>query len=207
MLISNLITHKSELLTVKPTDLISKALEVINKNNLLSIPVIDDDKYYGYISKEIIFSFQFEKNIDKKSLISDFKVEELMKSDLPIASPWDGVEQVVSYLEHKHIPFVPIIGKYDSFNGIVTHHAVFHQFNEIFGVNKGEKLSVVAFDIPGQISKISRIISENNGDILSFVVIDPKTAIDVKEIVVRLVSEDFDKIVKEIKKAGFQVQD
>lgn len=207
MIITNLITPKKELYTVSSKDLISKALDMINEKLLLSIPVVDGDKFVGYISKELIYDFGFDKGIDAKSLISDFKVADVLKNDLPTASPRDDAEKVVAHLEHKHIPFVPVIGEHNSFKGIVTHHAIFHQFNEIFGLNKGSKLSVVAFDIPGQISKISRIISENNGDIISFVIVDPKTSLDVKEIMVRLSSDNFDKIVDEIQKAGFQVQD
>ena len=90
--------------------------------------------------------------------------------------------------------------------GIVTHHAIFHQFTELFGLNKGRRLAVIAYDIQGQISKLSKIITENKGDIISFVVIDPKSLTEVKEIVVRLETDNYEDIVAKVKAAGFKVE-
>ena len=66
--------------------------------------------------------------------------------------------------------------------------------------------SVIAYDIPGQISKLSRIITENKGQIISFVVVDPKSVTEVKEIVIRLSTDNMDEILKKVKEAGFKIQ-
>jgi len=90
--------------------------------------------------------------------------------------------------------------------GIVTHHGIFHQFTELFGLNKGKRLAVIAYDIPGQISKLSKIITENKGQIISFVVVDPKSITEVKEIVIRLSTDNIDEILEKVKEAGFKIQ-
>jgi len=51
-----------------------------------------------------------------------------------------------------------------------------------------------------------KIITENKGDIISFVVIDPKSLTEVKEIIIRLKTANFDGIVSKVKDAGFKVQ-
>jgi len=73
------------------------------------------------------------------------------------------------------------------------------------GLNKGKRLSVIAYDIKGQISKLSKLISEVGGDIISFAVIDPKVKTDVKEIVVRVKADNFDAVVEKVKEAGFRL--
>ena len=63
-----------------------------------------------------------------------------------------------------------------------------------------------AFNFSFIVAKLSKIITENNGDIISFVVVDPKSITDVREIVIRVRTEDFQSIIEKVKQAGFKIQ-
>lgn len=206
MFVNNLMLLKEKLVTVTPKVTIGKALEIMDENNFLSIPVVEENKFYGAISKERIYTYYYEKCLDKKCLLSDFIVENVMRTDVPVINPMQQAEEAAHFLETRSISFVAVVDSYGDFKGIVTHHAIFHQFTELFGLNKGKRLAVIAYDIQGQISKLSKIITENKGDIISFVVVDPKSVTDVKEIVVRLKTDNFDEIVSKVKASGFKVQ-
>lgn len=206
MFVKNLILPIEKLITITPKDTIKKALELIEENNLLSIPVAENDKFYGSISKDRIYAFYYEKCLDKECLLSDFKVENVMREDVPTIHPLEQMEKAAHFLEVKGVSFVAVVDEYGSFKGIITHHAIFHEFTELFGLNKGRRLAVIAYDIPGQVSKLSRIISENGGDIISFVVVDPRSITDVKEIVIRIRTENFQQILEKVKDAGFKIQ-
>lgn len=206
MLVKNLMLKAENLTTITPKDTISKALEIIEKNNFLSIPVADKDKFYGSVSKDRIYAFYYEKCPDKKCLLSDFLVENVMKTDVPSILLDEKIEKASHFLEVNNIAFVAVVDEHNNFKGIITHHAIFHEFTELFGLNKGNRLSVIAYDVPGQISRLSKIITENNGDIISFVVVDPKSLTDVREIVIRMRTDNFDSIVERVKEAGFKVQ-
>ena len=206
MFVNNLMLSKEKLITVTPKVTIGSALEIMDKNNFLSIPVIENNKFYGSISKERIYAYYYEKCVDKKCLLSDFIVENVMMTNVPIINPMEQVEEAAHFLETKSVPFVAVVDNYGDFNGIVTHHAIFHQFTELFGLNKGKRLAVIAYDIQGQVSKLTKIITENKGDIISFVTVDPKSLTDVKEIVLRLHTDNFEEIVAKVKAAGFKVQ-
>jgi acetoin utilization protein AcuB len=206
MFVKNLMLPKEKLVTIAPSETIKRALELIDENNFLSIPVSEGDKFYGSISKDRIYTFYFEKSIDKACLLSDFKVENVMRTDVPAIHPLEQMEKAAHFLEVKNISFVAVVDEYGSFKGIVTHHAIFHEFTELFGLNKGRRLAIIAYDIPGQVSKLSRIISENGGDIISFVVVDPKSVTDVKEVVIRVRTENFQEILVKVKDAGFRIQ-
>jgi acetoin utilization protein AcuB len=206
MFVNNLMLAKEKLITVTPKVTIGKALEIMDTNNFLSIPVVEDNKFYGSISKERIYTYYYEKCVDKQCLLSDFVVENVMRTDVPVINPMQEVEEAAHFLETRSVSFVAVVDNYGEFKGIVTHHAIFHQFTELFGLNKGKRLAVIAYDIQGQVSKLTKIITENKGDIISFVIVDPKSVTDVKEIVVRLDTDNFDDIVVKIKAAGFKVQ-
>ncbi|MBU5590346.1 CBS domain-containing protein [Clostridium sp. MSJ-4] len=205
MLVKNIMLPKEKLITVSPKSTIGHALEVMNENKFLSIPVAEGEKFYGTISKDRIYEFYYEKCEDKQCFLSDFNVEVVMREDIPTILPMEQMEKAVHFLEIMNISFVAVIDNKGAFEGILTHHAVFEQFTSLFGLNKGQRLAVMAYDIPGQISKLSKILSENNADIISFVVVDPKSVIDVMEIVVRMRTDNFELIEEKVKEAGFKI--
>jgi len=206
MFVKNSMLPKDKLITISPKDSIKRALEIIERNNFLSIPVAEDEKFYGSISKERIYAFYYEKCLDKQCLLTDFTVESIMRLDVPTIHPLEQMEKAAHFLEVNNVAFVSVVDEYGAFKGIVTHNAIFHEFTELFGLNKGRRLSVMAYDIPGQVSKLTNIISRNNGDIISFVVVDPKSLTDVKEIVVRIRTDNFQDILEKVKDAGFLIQ-
>jgi acetoin utilization protein AcuB len=206
MIVRSIMLSKDKLITVLPEDTIKTALEVIEKNNLLSVPVVVGKKFYGSISKDRIYEYYYEKCPDKTCLLDDFKVENVMRTDVPAIEPQENIEKAVHFLEIKNISFVAVVNIYGEFEGIITHHAIFHEFTEVFGVNKGRRLAVIAFDIPGQVAKLTKIIYENNGNVISCVVVDPESVTDVREIVLRVKTDNYDLIVQKVKDAGFNVQ-
>ncbi|CAM2753439.1 CBS domain-containing protein [Hathewaya histolytica] len=206
MFVNNLMLPKEKLITVSPKETVKKALELIEEHKFLSIPVSEGNKFYGTISKERIYTFYFEKNLDKKSLLEEFLVENVLREDVPRINPMAQIEEASHFLATKNTAFVAVINASNQFEGIITHNAVFKQFTELFGLNRGKRISVIAHDIPGQISKLSKIITENNARIISFVVVDPKSLTEVKEIVIRVNADNFDDILRKIRDAGFKVQ-
>lgn len=205
MFVKSLMMGKGSLITVSPKDNVRKALDIIKRENLLSVPVVYEDKFYGSISKDKIYEYYFEKCPDKECYLEDFIVEKVMKTDVPEIFPMSQVEEAANYLVTYRTPFIAVVDRDDKFLGILTHKAIFNEFTDVLGLNKGKRLSVIAYDIKGQITKLSKIISEQGGDIISFVVIDPKVKTDVKEIVIRVRANNFDTIVDKVKEAGFRV--
>lgn len=205
VLVKNIMLPKEKLITVTPKASIGTALEFINKNNFLSIPVVEGDKFFGSISKDKIYAFYFEKCQDKECFLNDFDVEDVMRTDIPSIEVFEEIEKAVHILEVKNIAFVAVVDDKGIFQGILTHHAVFEQFTQLFGLNKGNRLAVMAHDVPGQISKLSKVLSENNADIISFVVVDPESVLSVKEIVIRMKTENFNLVKEKVIDAGFKI--
>lgn len=206
MFVKNLMLPKDELTVVNPKDSVREALKLMENNGFLSIPVVHGDKFLGVISKGQIYQYYYEKAIENKSILSEILVENVMVTDVPVVSPEDKIEDAAHFLATKNTFFLAVIDNRGAMKGIVTHNAIFQQFSELFGENHGHGISIITYDIPGQISKLSRVVSENNGQIISFVVVDLKSITKVKEIILRIHTDDIELITKKLKEAGFKVE-
>lgn len=206
MLIRALMLQREELVTVTPDDNLKTALEKMNEKNFLSIPVVRERKFLGIISKEKIYSEYFETGGNRDEYLESRKVSEFLRADIPVLNPGDEVEKASHALEIYSVPFIAVVDDMGEFEGIVTHYAIFREFADALGINRGKRLSIIAYDIPGQIAKLSEIITKHGGDIISFVILDPKVKTDVKEIVVRLRADNMIRIIDAIRDAGFRVQ-
>lgn len=205
MLVSALMLSKDKLFTVRSDDSLDTALTQIKDNDFLSMPVVDDKKFIGVISKGKIFEGFFGACGDTGEYLKSRKVDEFIMQDIPVVSPLDQIEKAAEALQVWSVPFVAVINDLGEFEGIVTHYTIFKVFSDVLGLNKGKRLDVVTHEMKGQIEKLCEVIHRNNGNILSFVILDPEVLTGVKEIVVRIETENYDKIVKDVEAAGFRV--
>ncbi len=206
VLVKALMLQKEELITATPEDSLKVALNKINERNFLSIPVIDGKRFAGVISREKIFEEYFEIGGNREDYLNNSKIKKIIRIDIPSVRPQDEIEKAAQLLVNYGVPFVAVINEVNEFEGIVTHFTIFKEFVSILGMDRGKRLSVIAYDIPGQIAKLTEIIARHGGDILSFVVLDPKIKTEVKEIVVRIKANNYIEIVESVSKAGFRVQ-
>ena len=207
MYVSNLMVSKEDLVTVTRDDSIQFALDLIEKNDFLSVPIVEKNRFYGVITKELIFRYFYKLSNEKGQIISllEYKVKEVMTTGLPVVYLNDLVESAANLLYVNKAVFVAVLDESGEFKGIITHRNIFEEFTSLFGLNKGNRIAVTAHDIPGQILKLTKIISESGGDIISCVVEDPKSKLAVKEIVIRVETENFKHIVHKVENAGFRV--
>lgn len=208
MLVKTVMMKSRVLTTVTSDTKLGEALKIMNDNNMASMPVVDGSTFKGSIEKSAIYESYFENNdnADKDKFLTDNKVSDLIKKDMPVIGEAEEIENAVALLEKMNVSFVAVINKEtNKFLGILTHKIVFKQFTELFGLNQGHRISVIAFDVPGQLSKLSNIVTENGGNIISLVVMNPESYIDNKEIIVRLTTDNINETVEAIKNAGFKI--
>ena len=205
MLVKAIMTKKENLDLVDSNTKLKKKKKIMEDNKLLSIPVVDGDKFRGAVAKSSIYKYYFKNNLSKDEVLNNITVDEILKTEVPIINKSEHIEKAVSMLERMRISFVAVVDEFDNFKGILTHKAVFREFNNAFGLNKGERIVIRSYDVPGQLSKITKIISEEGGDILSIVIVDTKSLTDVKEVIVRVKSIDVENIKKKLKESGFKL--
>jgi CBS domain-containing protein len=99
--------------TVSPNKGIRDAVELMIKNNISSIPVVDEEGLAGIVTKTDIMKFYSEK------LGGRWKVSDLMSSDVVTASENHSIGHVISIMEEKKIGKV-IVMRDSSPVGIIT---------------------------------------------------------------------------------------
>ena len=209
MLVKTVMMKSSVLTTVTSDTKLGEALKIMHDNNMASMPVIDGSEFKGAIEKSAIYEKYFEcDNCNKEKFLADNIVSDLIKTEIPVIGAYEEIENAVALLEKMNVSFVAVINKEtNKFLGILTHKIVFKQFTELFGLNQGHRVSVIAFDVPGQLSKLSNIVTENGGNIISLVVLNPESYLDNKEIIIRLNTDNITETVEAIKSAGFKIND
>jgi acetoin utilization protein AcuB len=207
MLVNALMLGKEKLITASPEENLKSALKKMEDNGFLSIPVVEGKKLAGIISKEKIYEEFFKGNLsERENFLENVRVKGIYCGVIPKVDPVDPIERAARVLETFGIPFVAVVNEREEFLGIVTHYAIFHTFGEIFGINEGRRIEVTAYDIPGQLAKLTDIVAKSGGDIISLTVLGPNVKLDVKEIVLRVRVANYDHLISRIKEAGFKVQ-
>jgi len=205
VLIGPLMLPREQLTTVTLDDSLETALDRINENNFLSIPVVQDEKFVGMISKGEIYEDYFIVGGDKHTYIKETRVRALIRAGIPTLLPNDEIEKAARTLELYGMPFLAVVDEEENFLGIITHHTIFKEFSEIMGIDKGKRLSIYIKNVPGQVARVSEILAKNKADLISFVVADSTMGEDIKQIIARVYCFTMPQLLEDLKKCGYEV--
>lgn len=200
MISINFIVPKENLTLIEPDLDLKSTLKIIEEGNFLSLPVVKENKLIGVISKVKLLKAMMEEQNDT------ITVNDLLKTDIPSLTPYDDVEDAALLLAETNTPFVVINSLEGNFLGIITHKAIFKHYTHLYGINKGHKLVVTTYDIQGRLATLTDIISKSGANIISLLIDDPNVSTNVVKIILRLETNDMDKLKTEIEKSGFSIR-
>lgn len=207
MFIKSHMLPKGQLTTVQVEDNLESVLKKIDDGNFLSLPVFDGDEFKGIIMKEAIYRTFFEnpgKNNDE--YLKETKVKEIYTEDYKSISGDERIEKASYLLKELRTPFLPVFDFQKRFIGILTHFAIFKAFSEVFGLDKGTRIVVNMFDLPGQMARLAEIIRKEDINIMNLTSVDPGV-LDLIQVVIRLDidPEDADRLIEKMQLAGFKI--
>ncbi|OON98895.1 MAG: hypothetical protein ATN35_03120 [Epulopiscium sp. Nele67-Bin004] len=203
MLVKNIMIPESKLTTVKMTDTVQDALELIDSKNLLSLPVVEDKKFVGVISKKYIFE-EFYNNAEPKETFGKRPISDFMKTAMEYVYKDEIVEVAVKMLKDYNIQFLPVLNSKQEFAGIVTHKAVFSTLTNVFGFGH-TRMVITTHDIKGRLAKLAELIHKHDGNIISIVEVDIEL-MDLRQLILRVDVEDVRKLCKKLDESGFRVR-
>lgn len=186
-------------------DSLEKAMEVIDSNNLLSLPVVDGKKFIGVLSKQYTYEYFFKEYDKSKEEFLKNPVSMLMKDRIETVTEDMRIEEVAALFITSKVRFIPITNKAGDLVGIVTQQAVFKQYQKMFG-HKHNSLVIYTYDYKGVAAKITETISKAGGDIRNMMMFHTDV-MDLVEIFLRIDTKDFDKVLKALEKQKFDVRD
>lgn len=203
MFVKNHILEKSKLTLIDVSDNLKTALEKMNKGNFMSLPVVEGDKFVGYLMRSDIYETYFDKDVSKDEFLEQ-KAKDYMKTDIKSLDPDDGIDKASYAIEKLNIPFLPVINVDGLFLGILTHTAIFKAFSDLFHLGKGKQLIVYIFNIPGQLSRLLNVFRKEDVNVASMVVMDAKV-MGILKVLVRLETDNIQDIMEKVEKEGFKI--
>ena len=205
MRVKTIMLPYQQLTCIKVTDTIEAAIDIINRHELLSLPVVDGKKFVGVLSKQFVFEEFFRcDNISKEEFLQK-KVQEFMKTTIETIPEEMRIEEAAIRFITSKVRFIPITDKNGDLVGIVTQQAVFKQYQKMFG-HKYNSLVIYSYDSRGTLAKMCETISRAGGDIRNMLVMHTDV-MNLVEIFLRIDAEDFEKVVKALDKQKFDVRD
>lgn len=203
MLVKNIMIPVEKLTVVDLGATIKDAINLIDTNQLLSLPVVTGKKFVGVISKKYIFEEYF-KNPEDKEVFLKRPISELMKTKIAAVKERDLVEVPGQILANHNFQFVAVENGKGEFIGIVTHKAIFRTFNKILGVGH-TRIEVTTRDVKGRLATLTDIITKQGVNIISIAEIDLEV-MNLREIILRVDTKNIKALVQALNEGGFTVR-
>lgn len=206
MLVKNHILSKNFLTLLSVKDTVKTALEKMDEGGFLSLPVVEGEKFIGYVMKATIYERFFHENTSNKEEFENQSIEKYVETGIKALDPNDGIDEASIAIEKLNIPFLPVVDADGNFLGILTHASIFKAFSDLFNLGKGRQLIVYIFNIPGQLSRLLNVFRKEGINVPSMVVMDAKVMgiLKVQCRVEVASNEDFDELVSKVEKEGFK---
>jgi len=176
-------------------------IPVVDKNNQLVGIVTDRDIREAGPSDATLLSIQ-----ELNYLLGKLKVASFMtaKEKLITITPDTLIEEAVQLMHDNKIGCLPVIeGK--KLYGIFTETDALDHLVDIFGFKqKGTRLSIALEDKPGTMLGVLEVFKNHNVNVIS--IVSPSFIVEGKRITaIRIRTEEYKPIVKDLEKAGYQV--
>lgn len=207
MLVKDHMLAKEKLTTVFLGETIEDALKKMAHGNFLSLPVLNDKgDLSGLIMKENIYRGYVEEGYKNfQDFITGKYVSDIYTNKIHIIYELEEIENASHLLSELKIPFLAVLNNEDKFVGILTHSAIFNTFSEYLGINKGaSKIVIEMEDIPGELAKLTKLVTDENINIVNIAMIDSSLKNKVK-IILKLDTKDISNLTKKIEVAGFSI--
>lgn len=162
-------------ITVKPDVPIHDALNIMRKESIRRLPVVNDrGRMVGIISERDILHAEpsdatslsvWELNY----LLSRIAVSDVMTHDVVSVFVDTPIEEAARIMADSKIGGLPVM-RGDDLVGIITETDLFKVFLELLGAREaGVRITALVRDIPGELAKLTGAISAINGNIVAMV--------------------------------------
>jgi acetoin utilization protein AcuB len=197
-------------ITVDSETLVLDAQKIMKENNIRRLPIVEKGKLVGIVTQHDLLeaapSPATSLSIHELNyLLSKMKVKEIMKKNPVTFTPDTPFEEALKLGQEKKIGSFPVMDK-GKLVGIATESDIVRFLTRSLGLREeGSRITIEG--LGGKLSDLERMISivNQHGTIILSMISIPRP--DKKDwmIVLRLKTNNPDPIVRDFKKAGFNV--
>lgn len=196
--------------TADSETLVLDAQKLMKENNIRRLPVVDKGKLVGIVTKHDLLEAApspatslsvFELNY----LLAKMKVKEIMKKNPVTITPDTPFEEALRLGQEKKIGAFPVVEN-GKLVGITTESDIIRFVTRVLGIKEeGSRITIEGLGGKlGDLEKIVSVANQHHTVILSMMSL-PRPEKKDWMIVLRLKTNDPDPLVKDFKKAGFNV--
>lgn len=160
--------------TVLPDAPVADAMDLIRREKVHRLPVLDrDKKLVGIVSeKDLLYASPSPASTlsvyEMSALLARLEVKKVMTKEVLTVTEETLVEDAAHLMIDKNVGGLPVLRE-GLLVGIVTESDIFKLFIELFGTRKrGLRATVVVPEKRGKISEIATVIADKGGNIISF---------------------------------------
>jgi len=197
-------------ITIDSETLIWEAQKIMKENNIRRLPIMDKGKLVGVITQHDLLeaspSPATSLSIHELNyLLSKMKVKEIMKKNPVTLTPETPFEEALKIGQEKKIGSFPVVES-GKLVGIATESDIVRFLTRALGLREeGSRITIEGLGASlGELEKMIQIINQHGTIILSMISM-PRPEKKDWMIVFRLKTTDPNPIVKDFKKAGFNV--
>lgn len=197
-------------ITVDSETLVLDAQKIMQEHNIRRLPVVDKGKLVGIVTKHDLLqaspSPATSLSIHELNyLLARMKVKEIMKRNPMILAPDTPFEEALKVGQEKKIGSFPVVEN-GKLVGIATESDIVRFLTRALGIREeGSRVTIEGLGAKfGELEKIIAIANQNQAIILSMISL-PRPEKKDWMIVLRLKTTNLDPIVRDFKKAGFNI--
>jgi acetoin utilization protein AcuB len=173
MFVEKRMTHP--VITIKPDIPIHDALNLMRKEGISRLPVVNDrGRMIGIIAEmDILHAEPSDATTlsvwEMNYLLSRITVSDVMTRDVVSVDADCPIEEAARIMADNKIGGLPVM-RGDDLVGIITETDLFKVFLELLGArDAGVRITALMRDIPGELAKLTGAISALNGNIVAMV--------------------------------------
>lgn len=194
--------------TISPNHTIADAQELITKNDVKRLPVMNNGKLVGILSKSDIVHASPSKATalsmgEITYLLAKTKISSIMSKNPITISPNALLEEAAILMRNHDFGCLPVVDG-EKLVGIITESDILDSFIELLGFREpGTRLTIEAEDAPGILSSLTSIFAKFNANITHVAVY--RGALGRSDIVVGTNSLNTSEIEKYIEDEGHKI--
>jgi len=199
-------------ITVDQEATIFDAQELLAKNKIRHLPIIDKDRrLIGIITDRDIRSALPYKSLiehgNEKEIVSKFKVKDIMTKDPISISPTYTIQDALLLIQNSKVGALPVVDDDLKLKGIISVRDLLRAFINVLGIGEpGTLLCILVEEKVGQLKKIVDAITEEN---ISFgsVLVARYWDENKRAVFTYLLTQNVVHVKKKLKNLGFTLLD
>ena len=197
------------LIVVQPNTKIFDAVDLMKKNDIHRLPVVENDHLVGLITEGTIQEALPSKATslsvyEVNYLLNKTTVADVMVKNVQTIVPEALLEEGISLMRKNNVGVLPVVDTKENLVGIITNNDIFDAFLKITGYNDGGTRVQIQIidDHKGILADLTRLLADNDFSILT-IVVNRKELDTIVELQVQ--TREAQKVQQLLQEAGYQV--